>query len=220
MDEKLSEPGADAGAEVPLADLREDDCCNNTILILLLLLLFAVVIWVYKRRRSVVEAKDLMASNDDEMRHYRMLFDQCDANGSGHITTTELHQAFKTLNVTAAVGAGDGRLGRQISILDVEKLRKKVDVDKNILIEFPEFVNIFKLERLDFAEKLLRDADAKGMKEANYDEVMESLKKAGFAANTNWANFIKQYEKSKENQEKKVNYEHLLQQLELAVTGQ
>ena len=55
--------------------------------------------------------------------------------------------------MTTADGNAEGRVGRKISLLDVERLRKKVDVDKNILIEFEEFVNIFKLERLDFAEK-------------------------------------------------------------------
>merc|ERR1712228_276811 len=129
----------------------------------------------------------------------------------------ELHQALKTLDVTTADGSGDGRLGRHISLLDVEKLRKKVDVDKNILIEFPEFVNIFKLERLDFADKLLREVDAKGMKEADFDVVMESLKKAGFAPDSNWAKFIKQHENDKNKS--RVDYQGLLQGLEDAVTA-
>jgi len=200
-----------------VADEEKSD--HSILVLLLLLLIFVIGYWVYKRRRSVVvvAAKDLMKSTEEELRQYQLIFDQVDKNGSGHITTTELLQAFKTLNVSVAAGAGEGRVGRHITIIDVERLRKKVDVDKNILIEFDEFVNIFKLERIDFAEELLRDADPKGLKGLDYDQVMTSLTKAGFSGNENWAGFIRQYE---ENQAagKKVKYGALLQELEVAVT--
>lgn len=201
----------DATIQVPGETLTTEEEGNGDrwIILLLLLLLFALLIWLYKRRQRPAAASELMAATQEEIRDYKLLFNEVDANGSGHITTTDLLKAFKKLNVTPR---GD-RLGRQIGILDVEKLRKKVDVDKNILIEFDEFVNIFKLEKLDFAEKMLKDADAKGMKEVNLEALMEALKKAGFDANENWAKFITRFGTSG----KSINYEDLLQSLESAV---
>lgn len=187
----------------------EEEERDDRWIILLLLLLFAVLIWLNKRRKRPAAASDLMEVTQEEMRDYKLLFNEADTNGSGHVTTTDLLKAFRKLNVTPK---GD-RLGRQIGILDVEKLRKKVDINKNILIEFDEFVNIFKLEKLDFAEKLLKDADAKGMKEVDMQSLMGALKKAGFEANANWAKFIKRFRSNSRN----INYEQLLQSLESAV---
>ena len=46
-------------------------------------LFFLMQIRLYKRRRSVVEAKDLMQSTEEELHQYKILFDQVDKNGSG-----------------------------------------------------------------------------------------------------------------------------------------
>jgi len=209
MENPIDADEVQKAAEEALNLEEEEDECDQRWIILLLLLLFAVAVWLYRRRQKPAAAADLMEATPDEMRHYKLLFSEVDENGSGHITTTELLKAFKKLNV-APKGQ---RLGRQIGILDVEKLRKKVDVDKNILIEFDEFVNIFKLERLDFAEKLLKDADAKGMKEVDLESMMETLRKAGFEANENWAIFLNRFGNGKKN----IKYEELLQNLETAV---
>ena len=59
----------------------------------------------------------------------------------------------------------------------------------------------------------MKDADAKGMKEVNMEALIRVLKKAGFEANENWANFIQRFG----NNGKNINYEPLLQSLENAV---
>merc|ERR1712168_844313 len=208
-----AETAGDFGGPTTPTKLEDERNQESAVILLLLLLLvvFIGLIWLFRRRRQPPQdqAAFLMKPSAEEMRHYRLLFDQVDVNGSGHVTTTELLGAFKTLNLAPR---GD-RISRQIGILDVEKLRKKVDVDKNILIEFDEFVNIVQLEKLDFAEKMLKDADAKGMKEVNLEALMEALKKAGFDANENWAKFITRFGTSG----KSINYEDLLQSLESAV---
>ena len=52
------------------------------------------------------------------------------------------------------------------------------------------------------------------MKSADYESVLDSLRKAGFKLDANWTNFIKQHKNEKSEQ---ISYEPLLQTLEDAV---
>jgi len=215
-----AEAAADFGGPATPTKLEDERNQESTVILLLLLLLvvFIGLIWLFRRRRQPPrdQAAFLMKPSAEELRDYRLLFDQVDVNGSGHVTTTELLGAFKTLNLAPR---GD-RISRQIGILDVEKLRKKVDVDKNILIEFDEFVNIVQLEKLDFAETLMLASDCKSSKGVDVETALSLLQKAGFSTNANWTAFIKGSSSNKNNSDDiTVDYQHLLQRLEAAITG-
>ena len=63
-------------------------------------------------------------------------------------------------------------------------------------------------------KRLLKDVDGKGVKSADYESVLDSLRKAGFKLDANWTNFINQHKNEKSEQ---ISYEPLLQTLEDAV---
>lgn len=173
---------------------------SNTTFIVLLIVLICILLWhVLQTMGSKTEA-DVSLSvafqpTEDEVSYYLKCFQACDADGGGHMTSTELKNAFNWMDVNPF---GD-RTMRKADFLYVDELRKEVDAGKRLTLEFPQFVNLMKTEKIFFAHKLCKDADRSGTKQLHKQDLMDVLKTAGFVFNSSWIEVLEKFDHKKNN---------------------
>jgi len=123
----------------------------------------------------------------EEDEYYRLAFAYCDADKSGHVTTTELKNAFEWMNKNAFMG----RKNREVSYPYVNAILKRGDIDSSLTLDYPEFCKLMRMEKRLFAE----DAFAKFSTGAvNLDGTIKIFKEAGYVFNDDWVPFLKQYQ--------------------------
>jgi hypothetical protein len=123
----------------------------------------------------------------EEEDYYLMAFKYCDADNSGHVTTTELKNAFEWMNKNNFMG----RSKRNVSYPYVNAILKRGDVDSSLTLEYPEFCNLMRLEKRIFVE----DAFAKLTHgQCGLDQTVQIFKDAGYVYNDDWLPFLKQYQ--------------------------
>merc|ERR1711990_691116 len=110
----------------------------------------------------------------------------CDADISGHVTTTEMKKAFEWINEHNF----GGRSKREVSYPYVNEILKKGDVDASLTLEFPEFVKLMKMEKKLYAEKALLKYVA-GL--VTLDDAINIFKQAGYVFSDSWFPFLNQY---------------------------
>lgn len=123
----------------------------------------------------------------EEDEYYLLAFKYCDADNSGHVTTTELKNAFEWMNKNAFMG----RKNRQVSYPYVNAILKRGDVDSSLTLDYAEFCKLMRMEKRLFAE----DAFAKFSTGAvSIDDTIRIFKEAGYVFNEDWVPFLKQYQ--------------------------
>jgi len=123
----------------------------------------------------------------EEDDYYLLAFQYCDADRSGHVTTTELKNAFEWMNKNNFMG----RSKRNVSYPYVNAILKRGDVDSSLTLDYHEFCKLMRMEKRLFAEEAF--AKAVGGT-ASLDQVVQTLKEAGYVFNDNWVPFLKQYQ--------------------------
>jgi intermediate filament protein if len=126
---------------------------------------------------------------EEEDSYYKLAFAYCDADHSGHVTTTELKNAFEWMNKHNF----GGRSERKVSYPYVNEILKKGDVDSSLTLDYPEFVRLMKMEKSLFVNNALSKYSAGT---AAYDNVVDIFKQAGYVWTEAWTPFLKQYQKS------------------------
>jgi len=119
--------------------------------------------------------------------YYLLAFQHCDADRSGHVTTTELKNAFEWMNRNNFMG----RSKRNVSYPYVNAILKRGDVDSSLTLDYPEFCKLMRMEKRLFAE----DAFAKfATGSVGLDQTIQIFKEAGYVFNDDWIPFLKQYQ--------------------------
>lgn len=122
----------------------------------------------------------------EEEEYFKLAWDFCDADKSGHVTTTELKNAFEWMNKNKFGGRG----ARKVDYPYVNYILKQGDVDQSLTLDYPEFCRLLRMERKLFA------VDAFGKFKSGFlslAEAVEVLKSAGYVYNENWSPFLLQY---------------------------
>jgi len=122
----------------------------------------------------------------EEEAYFAQAFAYCDADKSGHVTTTELKNAFEWMNKNRFGGRG----ARKVDYPYVNYILKQGDVDQSLTLDYPEFCRLLRMERKLFA------VDAFGKFKTGFltlPEAVEILKSAGYVYNENWTPFLQQY---------------------------
>merc|ERR1739838_1091974 len=125
----------------------------------------------------------------EEDEYFQLAFAYCDADKSGHVTTTELKNVFEWMNQNAFGGRGR----RKVDYPYVNFILKQGDADSSLTLDYPEFCRLMRMERKLFA------ADAFGKIKSgvlSMDESIQVLKSAGCVYNEDWLPFLKQYQGS------------------------
>merc|ERR1711933_251044 len=104
----------------------------------------------------------------EEDKYYLLAFKYCDADNSGHVTTTELKNAFEWMNKNAFMG----RKNRQVSYPYVNAILKRGDVDSSLTLDYAEF----------------------STGAVSIDDTIRIFKEAGYVFNEDWVPFLKQYQ--------------------------
>merc|ERR1719516_925493 len=81
-------------------------------------------------------------SFQEEDDYYLLAFQHCDADRSGHVTTTELKNAFEWMNANNFMG----RSKRNVSYPYVNAILKRGDVDSSLTLDYPEFCKLMRME--------------------------------------------------------------------------
>jgi len=119
--------------------------------------------------------------------YYLLAFQHCDADRSGHVTTTELKNAFEWMNRNNFMG----RSKRNVSYPYVNAILKRGDVDSSLTLDYQEFCKLMRMEKRLFAE----DAFAKfATGSVGLDQTIQIFKEAGYVFNDDWIPFLKQYQ--------------------------
>jgi len=126
-------------------------------------------------------------SFQEEDDYYLLAFQHCDADRSGHVTTTELKNAFEWMNANNFMG----RSKRNVSYPYVNAILKRGDVDSSLTLDYPEFCKLMRMEKRLFAEEAFSKAVGGA---ASLDQVVQTLKEAGYVFNDNWLPFLKQFQ--------------------------
>jgi len=125
----------------------------------------------------------------EEDEYYQLAFAYCDADKSGHVTTTELKNAFEWMNTHAFGGRGP----RQVSYPYVNAILKRGDIDSSLTLEYPEFCSLMRLEKRLFVENSVAKF-AGGL--IGLEETVNIFKQAGYVYNENWVPFLKQFQQA------------------------
>merc|ERR1719259_1283920 len=121
--------------------------------------------------------------------YYLLAFQHCDADRSGHVTTTELKNAFEWMNRNNFMG----RSKRNVSYPYVNAILKRGDVDSSLTLDYHEFCKLMRMEKRLFAE----DAFAKfAGGSVGLDQTIQIFKEAGYVFNDDWIPFLKQYQQA------------------------
>jgi len=123
----------------------------------------------------------------EEDDYYLLAFHHCDADKSGHVTTTELKNAFEWMNRNNFMG----RSQRKVDYPYVNAILKRGDIDSSLTLDYNEFCKLMRMEKRLFAEQAFAKFTVGA---AGLDETINILKSAGYVFNEQWMPFLKQFQ--------------------------
>jgi len=136
--------------------------------------------------KTIVNPFILNFKEEDD--YYLLAFQYCDADRSGHVTTTELKNAFEWMNSNNFMG----RSKRKVDYPYVNAILKRGDIDSSLTLDYPEFCKLMRMEKRLFAENAFSKFTIGA---AGLDETIAILKEAGYVFDDNWVPFLSQFKK-------------------------